>query len=75
MYGLQDTVRLKSTVGPLTIARRIQDSSGRLSKEELHWNFDNDFKVVVPRDWWERIQDEYLDRTTGLQYRKALLPF
>lgn len=74
MFGLNDKVLLKSRVGSLHLRRRVQDplTGGRV--EDYDWGFDNDFQTEVPREWWEELKDQYLDKQAELRYRQALYP-
>jgi len=37
------------------------------------FSFDNDFRQSVPREVWESLEHEWLDRTHGLKYGEALI--
>ena len=68
-----DTVRLHSRVGVLHLTRRQELPSGEKTKIEYNWDFDNSFTAEVPKDYWERLSDQYLDRANSLKYNEALL--
>ena len=67
-----ETVTLKSRIGPFTATYRpIVD--GAYEKHVFDWCFDNDFRVAVPKQWWEEISPEFIDRTNNLRYKEAFL--
>jgi hypothetical protein len=70
-------VTLKSRVGPVSFkdtVRQIHPDGGvTYERQEFRFDFDNDFRAAVPREIWERIEGEYLDRKTGLRYADALI--
>ena len=74
MFGLTDTVTLRSTVGPLHLRVRVMDPNTGYRVDHYDWGFDNGFRCDVSRRWWEEVQDQYLDRADDLTYHKALRP-
>lgn len=71
-----ETVTLKSRVGPINLAYRpiIMTRVGPMPEKHLfHFTQDNDFRVAVPRDWWEQIKGSWLDKTANLKYKEALI--
>jgi hypothetical protein len=61
-------VKLKSRVGPVTLTIRQG-----YTKREAVFDFDNDCRSSVPRDWWERTRDELFDRDANWRYREAFI--
>lgn len=72
-------VHLKSRVGPVSFKRRtmVKHESGNeyLAPVEYSFTFENGFQCDVPKDVWEELRGEWLDRTANLKYSEALLPF
>lgn len=71
-----EQVTLKSRVGPVTLMYRpiVETRLGPMpDKIEFNFNQDNDFRVAVPKDWWEQIKDQHLDRNINLLYKEALI--
>jgi hypothetical protein len=70
-----ESVTLKSKYGPTMFKDtvRIVHDNGKASYErrEFRFGFDNDFRVQVPEETWERLADQPFDRTMGLAYRDA----
>ena len=65
-----ETVTLKSLIGPVHLTHRPDP----YSKAEYDFSFDNDFRVTVPKYWWEAVESTgSLDRRDGtkLAYRNA----
>ena len=71
-------VTLKSRVGPVSFKDTVKlihaDGGVSYERREFRFDFDNDFRATVPREIWERIEGEFLDRTAGLRYGDALKP-
>lgn len=70
-----DEVRVKSKVGNFNISRRTQHLTmdGTIERYEMkRYDFSPDFITALPRQVWEELSEEYLDRNIGLRYREAL---
>ncbi len=74
-----ETVTLKSRVGPygpITRTVQLKNSEGiveRYERVKYYWPLENDCRCVMPRQVWEELEHEYLDRQQRLQYKDAFL--
>lgn len=72
-----ETVTLKYRFGSFQVTWRPMknlDGIPRYEKHVFDWNLDNDSKCAVPLQWWETIQNEYVDRRDNLKYKEAFIP-
>lgn len=65
-------VKLKAK-GPVEFTRRtkILHESGRMTYDVKTFRFalDNDCRLAIPKEVWDDLRDEYLNKKHGLRYR------
>jgi hypothetical protein len=69
-----ETVTLKYRFGSFQVTwrpKRMVDGLPRYEKHVFDWNLDNDSRCAVPREWWNRIQDEYINTRDNLKYKES----
>ena len=66
------TIRLKSNT-PLHVTRRTKTDKG-YEKRVIDWDFEHGFVQDVELDYWDWLQDQYVDSRLGVQYKNLLKP-
>lgn len=68
-----DKVRLKHRFGAYGPITRRYWKDGQYVKEQYHWHLENGCIQELPKDYWEILENDWLDRTTNLRYKDAFI--
>ena len=72
-----DTVLLKSNAGPFEFTRRVrishENGNEYLAPQTYRFGFENGFRTAVPKQVWEELEHEYVDRKNQIRYKDILI--